>query len=238
MKNIILISLSVLFFSSCVKDRIRIKPSSNITTVETSAGSFDELQVEDAMQVFVSFTNANESIKVEANDNLHEFIEINNIDGRLEVGLERGVSIRGNATLKVHIFTNNIHTYDISGASSVDLRSFWSGENLRVDASGASYFEGAIDATNLNLDLSGASNADLRGNVQNMKAEASGASTIRDFDLEVEDLNLDLSGASNADLTVNNSIILEASGASTLRYRGNPSIESLNLSGASNIKKD
>jgi hypothetical protein len=193
--------------------------------------------VEDAFEVFITFSNSTESIEVEANDNLHDYIEIENFNGRLEIGLQRGVNIRGNAHLRVNITTKNVHTYDISGASFVKLESPWSGSNLDVFVSGASSFDGKIDAGKASINLSGASSTDLGGTVRNLHSTLSGASRLDDYDLVIQNLEMDLSGASSARLTVQESIMLEASGASTLHYKGDAVIEKIELSGASNIKR-
>jgi hypothetical protein len=54
------------------------------------------------------------------------------------------------------------------------------------------------------------------------------------LDLEV-DVLVSLSGASSAEVSVNDSIEASLSGASSLRYRGDPDVITLDVSGASSI---
>ena len=240
MKKYIIISLAIALSSmqSCVDNRFSVRPSRDISTFNTSADSFTELEVEDAFEVFITFSDNEESIEVEANDNLHDYIEIESYKGRLEIGLQRGVNIRGDATLKVFITTKNIDMFDISGASRVELESVFRGRNLDVRLSGASTFDAKVEANRMICNLSGASKCELGGVVDVMEAELSGASRLEDYDLDIEELYMNLSGASSARLTVEGLIELDASGASTLRYRGDAVIQHLDLSGASNIIKD
>ena len=89
----------------------------------------------------------------------------------------------------------------------------------------------------LNLDMGGASSLDLYGTISLLDAELTGSSDIRDFDLVVKDLKLKMSGASEAFLSIIESIDISASGASSLKFKGDAKINNKRLSGASEIVK-
>jgi hypothetical protein len=74
------------------------------------------------------------------------------------------------------------------------------------------------------LEMSGASRANLSGTATTSDATLSGASRLTANELSIGDLTIDLSGASNAEVTVMGSLSAAASGASTLRYAGSPTV--------------
>jgi len=109
--------------------------------------------------------------------------------------------------------------------------------NLRLEASGASRIIGAIDANSLSSNLSGASNFELNGEADDVSAVLSGASTLGGYDLTIQELDIEMSGASNGRLTVEGTLDVNASGASSMLYKGDGTVTSQDLSGGSTIVK-
>jgi hypothetical protein len=162
---------------------------------------------------------------------------VRKINNTLQIGLKNNVGIRGSATLKAYITTKHVSHYSGSGASRFILESNLESENVSIQLSGASIFNGNVTADNLLADLSGASELNISGSSNEMNVDASGASLFKDFGHTTDNLIADLSGASNMFITVNNEIDVEASGASHLRYKGNAVIKHQDLSGASDVTK-
>lgn len=122
-----------------------------------------------------------------------------------------------------------------SGASKAKVTGF-SGEKLALDVSGASQATVDVDARNLSIDCSGASSLTITGNGDHINADVSGASTINAFDFKTAVANVDASGASGVKLYVTSKIVAEASGASSVRYKGGASSVVANTSGAGSVK--
>ena len=231
-----LITLS-LVLTSCDHDSIRAK--GEVTTNEVNLSGYTGLEVSNAFEAFVRFSDSEEKIEIEANDNLHEKIVVNIEGNHLIVRLKNNTNVRGNATLKAYITTKNIDYYNISGASTLLLENELNVQTAQIKMSGASTFNGEIYVNELKLDSSGASDISLFGNADVLHASLSGSSKIGSYDLITKKLFIDLSGASDAYLTVAESIDIIASGASSLKYKGDAVIDYKDLSGASEIiKKD
>jgi hypothetical protein len=56
-------------------------------------------------------------------------------------------------------------------------------------------------------------------------------------DFQIDDANVNLSGASHATVNLNGTLNVEASGASSLEYIGNPTLGNVNTSGGSSVNK-
>jgi hypothetical protein len=109
---------------------------------------------------------------------------------------------------------------------------------LNIKISGASDFKGQLNIGELNVKLSGASDMRLSGNVKNINVECSGASDFKSYDLTSETASIKASGASDVSIAVNKEIIVKASGASNVYYKGDATIKEKHSSGASSISKE
>lgn len=213
-------------------------PSSSVTTQEEHYENYNGIEVSTAFTVDVHFSDIDEIIEIEANDNLHQYIEVEKINNVLRIRLKNGTNVRGNSTLKAHITTkNHLETYSASGASRIILNNELVAEFVSISLSGASTFTGNIDAKSISLFVDGASSTSIEGSTELLTADVSGASLINNYELQSHDVNLNLSGASQVSLTANGVIDITASGASFCRYKGDATIDHINLSGASQIIK-
>lgn len=122
--------------------------------------------------------------------------------------------------------------YEASGASRINLNQMKSG-NTDFDISGASQVSGTLEMNDGQFDLSGASSLELEGLGEDITIEASGASNVVLTDFPVATADVELSGASRAIVNVNNRLDVDLSGASNLKYYGDPRIGSSSISGGS-----
>jgi hypothetical protein len=126
----------------------------------------------------------------------------------------------------------------LSGASRGNLDGFRSTRLVEIDVSGASQLRGRIEAGDGRVKASGASQVDLSGSANNVTVEASGASQLHLSGLEVNDADVEASGASSVSIDCSGRLDVRASGASRVRYRGNPSMGKIDTSGASSVARD
>jgi len=129
---LILAAVFSMIFNSCEKFGSGIIPSGNITTETRDVTGFDEIDVSTAFNVYVTFSETEESVEIEANENLHRIIEVYEQGGSLVIKLQNGTNVRGhNVKLNAYITTS-----DLSGASN--LRYKGDGVIKNSDLSGAS----------------------------------------------------------------------------------------------------
>lgn len=169
----------------------------------------------------------NAKIKTEVSNGILKI----SVDG----GLWNGFSM-ANRKLKAYVTVTDLTRLEVSGASYVTFTGVIKSSSLSLEVSGASEMKGAIDADRLKMSLSGASEANLSGTVKEGIIDASGACELSAYDLSFDVCKVNSSGASEIRVTVNNSLNAEASGASTVRYKGSPSNKMLNSTGGSTIK--
>ena len=233
---IILASVN-LFLYSCDINETQVIPDSKVTILQATFSDYEMIDASTAFSVYLTFSDTEESIEIEANDNLHKHIVVEKVGGVLKIGLEPNINVRGSATLNAYVTTKHISGYMASGASRFLVQSLIDFDEVSIYLSGASTFSGELEVNKLYADLSGASALNMDGTTNIFDLEASGASVMRDYGFETKSLNADLSGASNIYVTVDEDIDVEASGASILHYKGSAVIKNQDISGASMVKK-
>jgi hypothetical protein len=160
------------------------------------------------------------------------------VDGILKIRMEKGHFSTGNNKLKAYVSFTTLDKLSASGASNVYVDGVISGNKLSLTLSGASDFKGAIRVGELQLDQNGASDAKITGVVAGLAViRLSGASDVKGYDLTVESCEASVSGASDIRITVNKELKANATGASSVYYKGEGVISESRASGASTIKK-
>ena len=139
--------------------------------------------------------------------------------------------------LTAYISIKKIDRLDVSGACDVYFEEGLSAEGLSVDLSGASDLKGKIEAKTLKVDISGASSATISGNAATLDIEASGASDFKGYELVSNYCDARASGASSVNITVNKELNANASGASSVRFKGEGLIRDIKTSGSSNVTR-
>lgn len=209
--------------------------SKNITTETRNVDDFTKLEVDGAFQVDVTYSS-NESVSVEAPDNLQDQIDLDVKSGTLKITTKNNRSINSQCALKIHIKTANLNEFKLSGASSVTLNNSLKDNSFKIESTGAASFKGEIDVENADIELTGASTVALNGKANTGVFNLTGASQVKDYDFDVKNLKLELSGASSATISSSGEISGDISGASSLNYKGNPNVKSLNKSGAASAR--
>jgi hypothetical protein len=207
-----------------------------LVTVEPEASGFDRLEIGHAFRVTV--TQGDEfSVVIRIDDNLEQYLQVEQNGDTLTIDLDDEIGLGlFSATLEADVTMPTFSSIDASGASEVTLVGFTLDADTALDASGASRFDGQLEAPRLNLTLSGASAAELHGSADSLRVDASGASTADLAQFPVTDADVLVSGASNASVDVSGTLQVEASGASHVSYSGDPTLGDVNVSGASSVE--
>ena len=203
------------------------------------AKNFHAIKVSNAFDVYINQSNE-ESIAVSASQTKYrDRIKVEVKDGILHVWYDNKMQWNmGDKKLKAYISFRNIDELEVSGACDVVIAGELKADDLKIELSGASDLKGKLDVKNLSVNLSGASDMTVTGGTASqLKIDASGASDFKGFDLVTEICDAEASGASDIKITVNKELSAQASGASSVHYKGNGVIKELRTSGASSVSK-
>lgn len=209
----------LLIFAGCMKE--------DAGTFELRTISIDRnyCSVSISSAIEVTYSDQTGMMQVNAQQNVHNYIDIQEMDGRLEIDIRHN-NLSGTKPVSIILPSSpNLSEVDLSGAC------LFAGEvpvicsNFKLDLDGASYFRGTVYADNhSDIELSGASGANIAGSVPSCTINVSGASMLDGYNgsyFTSDNVQCEISGASDATFESDGVISGEVSGASHLTFIGN-----------------
>lgn len=210
--------------------------SGNIVTIEENFTDFTALDINHAFNVMVQ-QGDEYSVIIRVDDNFVDDLDIKVQGDVLKIGFKSTFNTRlKDATFEADITMPELSAIDVSSASRAEITGFSSSAPFRANVSSAGSLRGDIDAGDTTLDASGASTVDLSGSGANLMVQATGASNVDLSDFPVGDATVNAADASRVTVNVNGTLDVDASSASTVMYLGNPSMGSIDLSGAASFE--
>jgi hypothetical protein len=238
MRQIIIVAISsVMLFPACRQIFAkRINGNGNIITQTRSAGQFNSIDVGGSIDVYVKQDSVR-SIKVEADENLQQYIETINDGDLLRIKTEEGFNINSSRKIKVYVSGPMFKSLDVSGACDLfGDGNIKSSSAIDIGLSGSCHATLDIDAPKVSADLSGSCSVNLKGQTKDFDIKGSGSMELKCFDLLAENVDLDISGAGDAEVYSSVKLSGSISGSADVRYKG-AAQTSIETSGSSSIKK-
>lgn len=238
MKRLIITgSLAALLFTSCNIGHEQIRGNGNIRSEERTVSSFDEVEVQGALNVYIS-QGDRKPVKIEGDENLIPYIEIVEQGDRITLRTRDNVNVNPTEEMKVYVTAPQYRSFDVSGASKLTGQTpIDNNRNLSVNVSGASEVTIDVDAPEITSDISGASTLNLKGETKEFRLETSGASKARCFNLLSENTFADVSGAGDVELYASVKLEAQVSGAGHVKHKGNAKSIKQEVSGAGSVNK-
>jgi hypothetical protein len=239
MKKLIILMLIVLVllaFGLIVSCGFVLTGSGDLKTEEYDFSDFNRVEVSSAFEFEISRSNSY-SISVTVDDNVIERVKVTKEGDTLKISLETTPRL-GSLTLKAIVTMPYLRSLAISGASRGTVSGFSSANDVDIEVSGASKVTGDITAGDVDFNVSGASTVQLEGSANDIIANVSGASRFNLGGFTVNNANVTFSGASTGTVNLSGKLDANLSGASKLAYVGEPTMGTINTSGASTLKKE
>ncbi len=210
-----------IFFTSC--EQQVFNPSGNVTTFEKNITGFDALDVSNDFTVYVTSNSDAEGVRIEADDNFHDYIIVEKVGTTLRIGMERINNIRGKRTLNAYVSAKTLEQIEASGDSKVFLENKLQNEKLNIDLRGDSQLHGAIQVNVLQADIRGDSKMTMDNMLQGDRfflslrgdSQFEGSVDVNEFDAEI-------SGDSKVDL-------IGEAGSARMEVKGDSRVRSYNF---------
>jgi phage shock protein PspC (stress-responsive transcriptional regulator) len=197
---------------------------------------FKSVKVSSAINVKVVKGNTF-MIKARGTSNLHD-LDIVFDDDRVSIRDNRywHFNLWKQNTIEIIVVMPAIENLKISGAVQAHLEGFEEDE-INLEISGASSCFANIKANKLIIEQSGATKLTVDGKIKECEAKVSGASKLYAAGSSMKNFELHVSGASYAEVNAEVKLDAHASGASSIRYKGEPKEIISKNSGASSVEK-
>ena len=208
----------------------------NLKTENMDFSGFSYVEAGSAFQVNITQSD-NFSVKISAGENIFDRIQITLEGQTLKIHINPGIFF-GTLNAKAEITMPTLNSLDIAGATHGTVDGFNNSDQFVAKVSGASFLELTnFMVADVDFELSGFSHLTGSGTGNNLTSTVSGGSNLDLTNFQVDNANVDLSGGSHATVKLDGRLDVQASGASSLEYIGEPTLGTINTSGASSINK-
>ena len=235
-KLFVFLIVAVVFFSSCrFVTGERIRGNGNVRTETRSPGSFRSVASHGSFDVFVS--SGEQTVKIEAEENLLPYIETYVEGYTLHVGTKDNYWLRPGRKVKIFVSSpdyESIRSYgsgDIIGESKIK-----SSSKLELGVNGSANIKMDIDAPEINTETNGSGDIFLKGETKSFEGEIHGSGNIKALDLRSGDATIKIYGSGDADVFVEGKLDVHVAGSGDVNYKGNAQISS-SIAGSGRVKK-
>jgi uncharacterized protein YxeA len=206
----------------------------NVTRSERTVGSFTGIKVSSGVDVYLK-QGDKESVTVEADENLHEYIITEVKGGTLHVYTD--ANIRDAERERVYVIMKDISSIQTTSAGDIVGESSIKSDHLELSASSAGDITLEIYAKETEIDISSSGDITLTGETEKMKADLSSAGDLKAYKLNAKEADISVSSAGDADINVSEKLTARASSAGDINYMGDPKLIDIHTSSAGGIHK-
>lgn len=235
----LLLLIFPLFLSSCHHFLgKRIKGNGNIKTEDHNVSGFKNVECSASADVYI-IQGEPAGVKVEGDDNLLPYIEINQEGDRLVIRDRSHINLDPSDGLKIYVTSPDFNSIDASGAGDiVGQTKINNSDELRLRLSGAGDIRMEVNAPSVVCTLSGAGSAYLKGQAKNVDIELSGVGSTHCYDLQAENTKVDVSGVGSAEVFASVKLDATVNGVGSINYKGNATDVSQHANGVGSIHKE
>ncbi|NCO62824.1 MAG: DUF2807 domain-containing protein [Flavobacteriales bacterium] len=189
--------------------------------------SFNTIKASQGLEVYLTQGNE-ESIVIEADENLHAIIKTEVKDNELLIYADK--NIEHASAKKIMVTFKDVIKITSTSGSDVISNNTINADYLELDSSSGSNMNLNVNTSTLTCNSSSGSDLKLSGKTERLIAEASSGSDIKAANLIAE--SSQVKAASGADITVNTvkELTANANSGGNIKYYGNP--EKVNISDA------
>jgi hypothetical protein len=225
--------------SSCDNSRDGRKNKSvtgdgNVTKQNREVKSFSEIKIEGLFDVTIS-QGSKESVTVETDANLQEFVEVVN-DGNALTVRNGKANFKKVTKMEIHIVLKDVSKISAYGLGDIKSESTLKLNSLELKISGVGDASFQLDCDRLDLNYGGVGDVKLSGKAKTVKMNSSGVGDVHAYDLAVTDLKLNQSGVGDTKVSVNGELTIDFSGVGAVSYKGNPTSKNITKTGIGSVK--
>jgi hypothetical protein len=238
MKNYLMMPLllAVAAFCGCINVTgwRTVHGSGQTVTENRHISNFNRVSVSGDGELTLAQGN-DESLSVEADDNLLPYIVSDVKGGQLSLG-PQNVNLRSTRPIRYHLTVKDLSALHLSGSVRGEVEHLKT-DRLALSISGSGRMTIAqLDARLLSTHISGSGSTRAGGHVQRQEIHISGSGDHLAPELQSAEAEAHISGSGHANLWVDDTLKASISGSGHVEYRGNATVDS-HISGSGRVRR-
>lgn len=220
-KIIILLIVGIFLITACGANYIQ--GSGNVAKEEREVSGFDRIDMSGYGEVIITQGNA-ESLTIETDDNLLEYIESNVRNNTLYLEFTDNTIPDPSGTITYRLNVINLEALELSGAGSFRVQSLDT-PNLGITFDGAGKIDlDSLIADEVSVQINGAGDINFAGKVGKQDIHIKGAGKYSAPDLQSDQASVQIEGVGKVVIWVADTLTVKIDGAGNIDYYGSPSV--------------
>jgi hypothetical protein len=221
LSKLTIVIVTTVLFSSCAVDMLnRVSGNKNVVTQDRKINDdFTSIKVSTGLDLYISQSN-NVSLRVEADENLHDIIITEISNGVLKVYSEK--NIWKAKARSVYVSVKDLEEISATSGSDVYTENTLRVGNLRVMTTSGADARMTVNAENITTSSTSGSDIKLMGTAVNHTAKATSGSSIKSYGLKSQNVIAKVTSGANIDVYATESIDAVATSGGDIDYKGNP----------------
>jgi hypothetical protein len=236
--KIIVVLVSIFFFSSCITDMFGVSGKGAIITENRTATNFQAIELLTSANVEVL---SGDTFRVEVSDyeNIIQYLTLSVVSNTLVISNNPTNKIILNSNAKVLItMPDSLKTLILTGSGNMVLNStFKDIQTIQVTGSGYVSINKMVDLTKLNATILGSGDISAQGKVGTLSAGISGSGNLNLSQLVAQNATCVITGSGNIYTAVNSTLNATITGSGNVEYSGNPTVSTKVTGSGAVIKK-
>ena len=212
----------------------KVKGNGKMINKTRNVGSFDGVGVSGSFDVILVTGNEGK-LEISVEENLEPYLITEVSGGSLKIKWKKGTNIRTTKSTQVTVHFKEINSLAMSGSGDITSKDVIKGNSLDMAVAGSGDIKLSMDVQKAQSAISGSGDIELSGKAAEFEAAVSGSGDIEAYDLKTEKAELKVAGSGSIEISVEKEIVARVSGSGDIKYKGQPRIEDIKVSGSGNV---
>ncbi len=216
----------------------KVEGNGNLKKETRPASGYTSISSSGAWDVMVAYGESN-SIQVEGDENLLEYISTKVEGGKLSIKTTKNVNLRSRNKITIYVSLTRLTGVSLSGSGDIIGDGKFSNDGTTVfNVSGSGNIKMTVNKLNdVDVGVSGSGKVRLSGSANSLDVSISGSGNADCGDLICEDAHAQVSGSGNIKINANKSVDATISGSGNVSYRGVASDVKKHVSGSGRLSR-
>ena len=237
MKKIVFLSFVGLFFTSLVyaqknkndESRETIEGNGKKVTRDVTVSSFDALQASGVYELKLSQGNT-ESVKIEADENLHEYFNVHNEGNKLVIDMDKikNKNLKNTGKMKVYVTFKNLKELDLKTVGDVSSQEQLSFDDLDLSTKNVGDVDLKLSVKKLDLNIKSVGDVKLSGKANEAVVKNKGVGAFKAGDFVVQIMNIENQGVGSAEVNAEKDLKVKDTFLGKVTNKGGATVRRMN----------
>jgi hypothetical protein len=238
MKYIFLLAMGVTLFFGCrYFGGKRIRGNGNLVTQERTVSGYEGLDNYGSFNITL-VPSSTTSVKIEAEENLQQYIITQVSDNRLQIRTKNNYNLRPRKDIRITVSGPVFTSITTNGSGNITgqgpLNTNNGNVSLRVAGSGNIDVE--LSAAKVESQIAGSGNIKVKGTSKEFEGGIAGSGNIWARDLMSEDSKVQIAGSGNIEVYATRNLDVNVMGSGEVKHRGTAQV-SASITGSGSVNK-